>query len=904
MGDEPNSAPASPSVAELGMWPPVEVILGEETATRSELSTNKNVDLPELDQIYSVPETMTKRDWLIYMDQRRITITHLPPKGVENWLQPREVNDLSDRMQWYSGALSVPGTVWWDQHQLDDDLPLPARSWDHLGLPPSVVKRIVMRYGTELSVMQQAILPALLLYENDILLASSFVISSNVYDLFLLVKLSMLRSRPSIQALILVESEAMVPGVALHLRDFSGFLDLPITVIELAGQVLWEHKKSLISAIGHGYPVVIVSCADVVLNIFERGNVSLKQLRYIIVHDIDRFSDQDVENTCKILTQNHARKILSCKPPCTRQVEAIIQEVLPQKALLISLDIFGRIKQAHHDIIFTGGNSKESKLSQILQNGKNIPALVYTSSIEGADQVAHFLETVDWSSAFHYNIQKFCRNRRMNATLPVRQRTVKGFYVLVSNEDTMTTTPCVINYDLPENMSCYAENAGYAGHIFLEGTVINFFDPGADDPDILYDIKLSLSSLPHLLSPFFQSLGPNRSTLVTDHSTTDEKWKRALLTFLVGVTYGLPKVAAYPMHTLTISQLPVDILRYIFSFIQPSNYILASGGLTRATNMCGRTVQLYNPQQGTWVSLPNLQYRVRGHCACCALGCSTVFVTGGFTGASAIDCAYALPITSATLAACEQSSLHELAWYELPPMSTPRCAHASCATPNSVFVFGGTTSCGSGYLDSAEVFDTVKMRWEPLPPMPEPLAGHSATIVPVTLWKHGTEVKDHAIVIAGGQSGRNIYHLSCSMFLVGEGVWRDLPSLPKSRYGHTSYTIMFSPDPVLRNRLLRERGICAEGKVIMCGGGNSPDDSPVEILDLNSNSWEYVPFFENHGISTGRVVTYLDKLNKVVLFGEGDAMYTMNPETMQWALEPNKVPFYRWNLAGCTVTPW
>lgn len=212
--------------------------------------------------------------------------------------------------------------------------------------------------------------------------------------------------------------------------------------------------------------------------------------------------------------------------------------------------------------------------------------------------------------------------------------------------------------------------------------------------------------------------------------------------------------------------------------------VLLAGGMNaigRAAPIPVISVEIYDPDRGTFVPFANLTAARNGHTAT-LLADGRVLIAGGIPGqGSSMTVAEILdPATGKVMA--------------LPPMVTGRTFHtATLLQDGRVFLYGGTG------IPSAEFFIPAMSSFMPGPPPPSRRMNHQATML-----------DDGQILITGGLSGQNIQQTLTELFDPRAGVFNRGADLLFARTYHTATRL---PD----GRVLLLGGVTDTGAIVGTG---------------------------------------------------------------------------------------
>jgi hypothetical protein len=251
----------------------------------------------------------------------------------------------------------------------------------------------------------------------------------------------------------------------------------------------------------------------------------------------------------------------------------------------------------------------------------------------------------------------------------------------------------------------------------------------------------------------------------------------------------------------------------------PDGTVLVVGlGWDSRGGLASASAEVYDPQEGTWSSIPG-PAQPRSEHAATLLRDGTVLVSGG-TGAGDLG----------LLATAELYDPRTGTWTGTGSLSMPRARHtATLLADGTVLVVGG--QAGPDVLASAEIFDPRTATWKPTSPMNLPRTSHTATLLP-----------DGRVLVVGGLN-RSEAPLAAEIYDASSGAWNLTDPLPNGRWNHTA-TLLTSG-------------------LVLVAGGDLPEDTidweraAKGVFAFDSRSQAWIPLAGMNYFHPGHTATLL-----------------------------------------------
>lgn len=273
-------------------------------------------------------------------------------------------------------------------------------------------------------------------------------------------------ARQGVQALILVPTRELCEQVTTELRKFSKHKR--IHVLAIYGGVSIHPQ---IDNIQHAE--IIVGTPGRMLDHLERGTLSLKKIRMLVLDEADKMFEMGfIDDIKKIISQTPSdRQTMLFSATIPPQVHDIVKHYMkhPERIKVQEYIDKGKLMQQYYQI---GSNDKFSLLVHLLKNRPHGLTIVFCATRNRIDMVSRNLYKQGiQSEKIHGGLTQ---NRRQAAIEMLHKRTAD---ILVASDvaarglDIKEVT-YIINYDVPKNSKDYIHRIGRTARAGKEGHVV------------------------------------------------------------------------------------------------------------------------------------------------------------------------------------------------------------------------------------------------------------------------------------------------------------------------------------------------------------------------------------------------------------------------------------------------
>lgn len=293
--------------------------------------------------------------------------------------------------------------------------------------------------------------------------------------------------RRKIRALIVTPTRELAIQIAESFKTYGKYTRLRTTVI--FGGV---NQSSQVDTLTGGIDILVATPGRL-LDLINQGFVSLKDIEYFVLDEVDRMLDMgfihDVKKLLSILPPKRQSLFFSATMP--PEIQKLASSILykPLKVEITSpASIVNIIAQS---VLFVDKNNKNILLIQILKNMNIKTVLVFTRTKHGADKVVkNLIKNNITAEAIHGNKSQTARQRALTNFKTQTTRVLVATDIAARGID-IDDMEYVINYELPNIPETYVHRIGRTGRAGAKGTAYSFCD--TEEKGYLLDIEKLIS---------------------------------------------------------------------------------------------------------------------------------------------------------------------------------------------------------------------------------------------------------------------------------------------------------------------------------------------------------------------------------------------------------------------------
>jgi ATP-dependent RNA helicase RhlE len=232
-------------------------------------------------------------------------------------------------------------------------------------------------------------------------------------------------------------------------------------------------KQARLAAKAH----ILVACPGRLLDLVQRGDVSLKNVRLLVLDEADRMLDMGFKPTVDRIVKmtREDRQTILCSATLEGEVDRIAKSYT-RDARRHEVDAAEREKRGHidHQFVRIAHESKVERLITELRDRERGLTLVFVRTKRGADRLVKKLRAQGVESvAMHGDKTQGQRERALASFEQGKVDTLIATDVAARGIDVAGITH-VINFDAPPAREDYVHRAGRTGRAGASGTAITF----------------------------------------------------------------------------------------------------------------------------------------------------------------------------------------------------------------------------------------------------------------------------------------------------------------------------------------------------------------------------------------------------------------------------------------------
>ncbi len=384
-----------------------------------------------------------------------------------------------------------------------DDVFTEVANFDALGLRNSVLKGLKAA-GFERPTRIQAMLIPRIMAGKDVM--GQAKTGTGKTAAFALPLLNNLQKDVPSQALILVPTRELAMQVAREINELGALT--PIRAVAVIGG---ERIQTQLQVLKTG-PQIIVSTPGRLMDMAQRGHISLTNVKHAVLDEVDRMLDigfrEDIKKILGMCPQPPERQTIFVSATFSPEIERLIQRHSnnPEKIVAVTAGAL-TTKLVRQHYLAVQPWDKKKLLAHLLTHEEGALTLVFCRMKRTVDELTKYLNEkgID-AHSMHGDMYQTKRNK-------IIERLHKGdLSVLVASDlasrgldvDGITH---VINYDMPEDPEIYVHRIGRTARIGREGVAWSFVTP--EQGELLTQIEFLINmEIPKLDYPDFVATPP------------------------------------------------------------------------------------------------------------------------------------------------------------------------------------------------------------------------------------------------------------------------------------------------------------------------------------------------------------------------------------------------------------
>jgi superfamily II DNA/RNA helicase len=357
-------------------------------------------------------------------------------------------------------------------------------NFEELGLGPEILKAVEERgYTTPTPIQAQAI-PHILMMRDVVGLAQTGTGKTASFTLPMIEILSGGRARARMpRSLILSPTRELAAQIAENFDIYGKYHKLT-KVLLVGGESMGDQIKLLDRGVD-----VLIATPGRLLDLFERGNILLNDIKILVIDEADRMLDMgfipDIEKiVSKVPPMRQTLLFSATMPP---EIRGLAEKFLSNPKQVSVATAASPAETVRQSLVWVSNRNKQDALESLIKSEDVKNAFVFCNRKKDVDILAKALVARKYSAAGMHG----------DMSQPVRTRTLQEF-----KDGTITLLICsdvaargidiagvshVFNYDVPMHPDDYIHRIGRTGRAGMQGRAWMLAAP--DDDKFVKDIE-------------------------------------------------------------------------------------------------------------------------------------------------------------------------------------------------------------------------------------------------------------------------------------------------------------------------------------------------------------------------------------------------------------------------------
>jgi ATP-dependent RNA helicase DDX3X len=246
------------------------------------------------------------------------------------------------------------------------------------------------------------------------------------------------------------------------------------------------------------------------VDLIERGRISLSNVRYLVLDEADRMLDMGFEPQIRRIVQEedmpgvHERQTLMFSATFPRDIQVLAKDFLKDYIFLSVGRVGSTSENITQKIEYVEDHDKRSVLLDLLTSNQTGLTLVFVETKRMADMLSEFLLSSSFAAtSIHGDRTQRERETALQTFRQGRTPVLVATAVAARGLDIPNVTH-VINYDLPSDIDDYVHRIGRTGRAGNTGLSTAFFNRG--NKNIVRDLIELLREANQEIPPWLESV--------------------------------------------------------------------------------------------------------------------------------------------------------------------------------------------------------------------------------------------------------------------------------------------------------------------------------------------------------------------------------------------------------------
>ena len=221
------------------------------------------------------------------------------------------------------------------------------------------------------------------------------------------------------------------------------------------------------------------------VDLIERGRISLKNIRYLVLDEADRMLDMGFEPQIRRIVQGedmpdvHDRQTLMFSATFPREIQILARDFLKDYIFLSVGRVGSTSENITQKIEFVEDNDKRSVLLDILASEANTGlTLIFVETKRMADMLSEFLMVNNFPATSIHGDRTQRERETALATFRTGRSPIMVATAVAARGLDIPNVKHVINYDLPSDIDDYVHRIGRTGRAGNTGLATAFLNRG------------------------------------------------------------------------------------------------------------------------------------------------------------------------------------------------------------------------------------------------------------------------------------------------------------------------------------------------------------------------------------------------------------------------------------------